>query len=295
LLRYLAQGAATSDEAAADLGFEPLACRKVMAALSALGLLRRDADGFRVVDDLVPLFAEGEGDIAPFLEHLRNMSMSWGEHLQGWLETGEWPSTPRTREQVAVFGSAMRAIGSHTARLVAGAMDLRGVERLLDLGGGLGHMARALCDAAGPTCVATVVDHPEVATAGAASVLGTPWEDRLHFVGGDYADETAGGGYDLVLLANVLHQEQPPRTAAMLANAAAAAAAGGRVAVLDFAIDEGRCGHRMGTLFAVNMKAFGDTWTESEIRGWMLDAGLEAIARIDLGPDRWLIQGRRPG
>jgi hypothetical protein len=42
------------------------------------------------------------------------------------------------------------------------------------------------------------------------------------------------------------------------------------------------------------MRSFGDTHTEPTIRSWMEAAGLNAITRTDLDPDRWLIVGRKP-
>jgi hypothetical protein len=69
-------------------------------------------------------------------------------------------------------------------------------------------------------------------------------------------------------------------------------APGGRVAVVDFRIDEHRREHVMGCLFAINMRSFGDTHTEPDIRGWLEGAGLGTVDRIDLDGDRWLIVGR---
>jgi hypothetical protein len=37
------------------------------------------------------------------------------------------------------------------------------------------------------------------------------------------------------------------------------------------------------------------TSTEPTIRGWMEAAGLGEITRTNLGPDHWLIVGRKPG
>lgn len=50
----------------------------------------------------------------------------------------------------------------------------------------------------------------------------------------------------------------------------------------------------IGDVFAVNMRSFGDTYTESEIRGWMKEAGLELLPTKRLAPAHWLITGRRP-
>jgi hypothetical protein len=115
----------------------------------------------------------------------------------------------------------------------------------------------------------------------------------IEWIGGDYHETDPGSGYDFVLLANVLHQELAPQAAELVRRAAAALAPGGRVVVIDFAIDDAKQEHPFGTLFAINMRSFGDTWSEPEIRGWMEDAGLSDIERADLGTDRWIITGRK--
>ena len=62
--------------------------------------------------------------------------------------------------------------------------------------------------------------------------------------------------------------------------------------VVDFAIDDEQRQHLLGALFAINMRSFGDTWSEADIRRWMAEAGLDDAERINLGPDRWIISGR---
>ena len=64
--------------------------------------------------------------------------------------------------------------------------------------------------------------------------------------------------------------------------------------VRSLAIDDERRQHVLGTLFAINMRSFGDTWNEPTIRGWMEAAGLERVDHAALGPDRWIISGHKP-
>jgi SAM-dependent methyltransferase len=187
----------------------------------------------------------------------------------------------------------MRAMGSQLARWVADELDLDGVERMLDVGGGFGHYALAMCRAR-PGLEATVLDTPQVAEMAPAEYADTQYAQRIRFVGGDYLSSDYGSDYDLVLLANVLHQEAADCAAEMVRRSAAALAPGGRVVVLDFAIDDAQRGSVIGALFAINMRSFGDTHTEPAIRGWMEAAGLERVERHDLGHFRWLISGYRP-
>ena len=164
---------------------------------------------------------------------------------------------------------------------------------MLDVGGGFGQYSRALCGR-DQQLHATVLDTPEVAKLAVAELAGGPFADRIEFLPGDYLITDYGAGYDLALFANVLHQELADDAAEMVRRGAAALAPGGKVVVVDFAIDDAQHEHVFGALFAINMRSFGDTWPEPTIRGWMEAAGLGEIERTDLGPDRWIIQGRKP-
>lgn len=294
ILRLLAERPVTPETAAAELGLDPLATGKVVRALAALGIADADGDHYRAARQLAPHFLSGDHDIVPFLEHSHAMYERWGETLEPWLRGEEWPVAQRTPEETARFGAAMRAMGAQMARRVASTLDLDGASTMLDVGGGWGHFAKALC-AANAQLSAVVLDTPAVVERAAAELEGSGFEDRIAFFAGDYLETDYGAGFDLVLLANILHQETADRAGELVRRAADAVAPGGRVVVVDFAIDDDRRSHLLGALFAINMRSFGDTWTEARIRGWMADAGLESFERTDLGPDRWILTGTRPG
>ena len=289
LLRRLAQAETTPDQAAEELGLDPLATGKLMRALTALGLLEASGSAYRAVEPLRPHFLPGPDELSPFVDHLHELYDRWGATLEGWVRGEPPPSRQRSPEATRRFGEAMQAMGAHVSKQVASSLDLDGVERVLDVGGGFGHYAKALCRV-NPDLTATVLDHPEVAAIGRA---GTEFEGRIDFVGGDYLEDDYGTGYDLVLLANVLHQEPAEQAAGLVRKAAASLAPGGRVAVVDFSIDDEQRDHVFGALFAINMKSFGDTYPEPVIRRWMEEAGLIEVVRTDLSDYRWLITGRR--
>jgi len=294
ILGLLAERPADPDEVATKLDLDPLATAKIVRALCAQGLLEAEGERYRMVEALRPFFTPGPGDFSAFLEHSHSMYDRWGENLEPWLRGEEWSTAARTPEEIARFGAAMQAMGSRIARRVAGALDLEGVSTMLDVGGGWGQFAKAMCEIR-PELQATVLDIPQVAEAAPESILGTEFEGRISWIGGDYLETGYGAGYDLVLLANILHQELAPRAAEIIRRAAAALAPNGRVVVVDFAIDDQKRDHVLGALFAVNMRSFGDTWSEPELRSWMEDAGLVDVERTDIGPDRWVISGHKLG
>lgn len=294
ILDVLAERPTTSEDLASELGLDPPATGKVVRALCAQGLVEPTDDGrYRLTAGLRPHFGGDDDDLGPFVDHIHRMYEQWGANLEPWLRGEEWSTGPRSLEDAARFGAAMRAMGAQIATRVAAAIDLEGVESMLDVGGGWGQYSRAFRNLR-PEIRATVLDIPQVAEQAPASIAGTDHEGKITWLAGDYLSSDLGAGYDLVLLANILHQELAPDAAELVRRAAAATAPGGRVAVVDFAIDDAKREHWFGVLFAINMRSFGDTWSEPEIRGWMENAGLVDLRRTDIGPDRWLITGSRP-
>jgi predicted O-methyltransferase YrrM len=293
ILRLLAEKDCTTDEMASELDLDTLATGKVVRALSALGIATADGERYRAAAGLREHFLPGDRDVVPFLEHSHAMYERWGATLEPWLCGHDWPVAERTPEETRRFGAAMRAMGGQTARRVAEAMDLEGVDRMLDVGGGWGHFAQAMCRAR-PQLRATVLDRPEVVERAQIELAESEFSESIQFLPGDYLQTDYGAGYDLVLIANVLHQETASRASELVRRGARALAPNGRVTVVDFAIDDERREHLLGTLFAINMRSFGDTWTEPDIQRWMEVSGLVDIERTDVGPDRWIISGRKP-
>lgn len=294
LLTRLAECPATPADVASDLDLDRLATAKVVRALTALGILKADGDTYRVVDSLAPLLRSSPFEITPFIEHSHSMYDSWGDNLEPWLRGEPWGTGERDPEQLRRFGAAMRAMGSQIAQRFAERLEIGEARRMLDLGGGFGQYSAAMC-ARHPDLHSTVLDTPPVVELARIELADTELDGRIDFIGGDYLSTDVGGEYDLVLLANILHQETTPRAEDLVRRAVAALGPGGHVAVVDFQIDEHQREHPFGTLFAINMRSFGDTYTEPTIRGWMEAAGLCEISRTDLDPDRWLIVGRKIG
>jgi SAM-dependent methyltransferase len=292
ILRRLSEGPATEAQVAEELGLDPLAAGKVVRALHALAIVEADGDSYRVIESLARHLVPGADDITPMLMHSHSMYESWGANLEPWLRGEPWETRPRDDDQVAAFGAAMQAIGSYVAKQVAELLDLSGARAMLDVGGGFGQYSRALCRV-NPGLRAKVLDIPPVAEMARLEAAQGEFADRIEWLPGDYLETDYGSGYDLVLFANVLHQEGADRAAEMIGRGAAALNSGGRVVVVDFAIDDSQREHLQGCLFAINMRSFGDTYPEATIRGWMESAGLGGVERIDIDPVRWLIVGKK--
>ncbi len=220
ILRLLAERPVTPETVASELGLDPLATGKVMRALAALGIADADGDTYRAARHLAPNFLSGDHDVVPFLEHSHAMYERWGETLEPWLRGEDWPVARRTPEETARFGAAMRAMGAQMARRVAASLEPR----------------RGLADARrgrrlGPLRKSPVRDESAPLGRGprqpcrcreSGHRAGGEWFRGPHRASsaGDYLETAYGSGFDLVLLANILHQETADRARELVRRAA---------------------------------------------------------------------------
>lgn len=128
----------------------------------------------------------------------------------------------------------LRSYARHDYPVVALALDLRGDERILDAGGGLGAFAEMVQEAY-PRAQVTVLDRPEVVEQGRSLAAQT---GRLEWHVADLF-EPWGIEADAVLLSRVLHDWDDAGARRILSRARAALPIGGRVFVIEMLIPEG--------------------------------------------------------
>jgi 2-hydroxy-4-(methylsulfanyl)butanoate S-methyltransferase len=293
VLRELADGA-TIAQISDRLDLDPLATGKLVRALASLGVVLFDGNTYSIVPELAPHFRAGAKDLTPYIEHSHRMYEEWGTNLEKWLKGENWPTRSRNTANVRNFGDAMQAMSTLMAGKVVDALQLDSTKKILDVGGSIGGYARAYCRA-NPELRAFVLDVPEVANYGREVIDTTEYSDRIEFISGDYFEADWGREYDLVQIANILHMETPQRAAGLIKRAQKALVVGGRIVIVDFIIDDQQENRPIGALFAINMRSFGDTYTEPTISNWMHAAGLVDIQRIDISSTHWIITGQKAG
>ena len=292
----------TITELAAKIKGDARATGMLATALTALNLLERKGDQVTATPPARRyLSARSDDYYGFFIRHAADIMHHW-VNLARAVRTGASvaevspPDTYDEREREN-FLMGMFNIARQQADIVAGALDLSGRHRLLDLGGGPGTYAIYFCRRY-PELSATIFDRPTTAKFAQGTVERYGLAARVDFVGGDFLTSELPRGYDAVWLSQVLHGENPAEAAGLIERAAGTLNPGGLLCVQEFIIDDDRRGPVQPALFALNMLVQtpgGQAYTESEISAMMARAGAAGIRRIkaDLPPGCGIMVGEK--
>jgi len=297
----------TAGEVAAALGGNLRGTEILLDALAALEIIEKAGDVYRNRPLYEPHLTSGEGPahFLGLLRHRNRMFRTWafleervrGEPLPDALRDRAILTDPRTNE---AFILAMWAGGVRNAPLVADHVDLSGVRRLADLGGGPGHYLAEFARRS-PRIEPYLIDLPLTLQVARRVLAETEVFPRIHFVEWDFytAEPPAGlAAFDLVYLSSVLHSESPEKNRVLLQRIFPLVVPGGRVIVQENVVEPGRTSPPEAALFAVNMLAStpaGRTYTEGEVLAWGEAAGFVREPGERLSGRSYLIRMRRPG
>ncbi len=289
----------TAAEAAAALRTDPRATELLLNALAALRLVTKSGDRFANDPSAGALLAASSPSCgAAGLRHHAHLWKTWSA-LTDVVRTGQ-PARREPDRPVAEYHDFVRAMYDFAwerAQLLAKALDLSTARRMLDLGGGPASYAIA-CARRNPGLQAVVFDRPPALDVAREIVAKHGAEGQVTLQPGDFLTDAIGGGYDLVLVSQILHSYDAAQGRAILKKAADALVPGGRLVVQEFLLEEDRTSPPPSALFAINMLVNtegGRTYTWREIEAWLAEAGLTGVARLAFPPPGGVIVGTKAG
>lgn len=275
------------DELADKAGAEPEALYRVMRALASLGVFTETAHR---TFGLTPLAATLRTDAAGSMREqaryfgLRERQRAFIE-LTHTVRTGEpafehlygstwWSHLAANPGQAAMFNDAMGDVAREVHAAAIEAYDLSGVRRLVDIGGGHGHLvARILRHY--PDMSAAVLDQPRVVAD--SMPAGADVAARMEWISGDFF-ECVPEGADAYVLSWILHDWSDADAARILTNVRNAMKPGGIVIIIDTIIPDGDTPSH-GKLVDIVMLALlhGRERTEREFSVLLESAGLRHV------------------
>jgi len=287
---------AGSEEIAGRLELDPRATDILLNALSAMGLLNKK-NGLFSNSEMAAAFLSGESfrDSRAALMHRIHQFDSWSrlsEVVRNGSPSGFVKMQDRQKQWTETFIAAMHRNGSYRARKIAKILDLDGIERMLDLGGGSGAYSIAFAQVA-PGLKSVVFDIPNVTPITQRYILQAGLSDRIITADGDMHCDDYGSGFDMVFISAICHMNSPEENIEIFHRSALALKTGGRIVVGDFIMNEDKVSPLTGSLFAVNMlvatKA-GNSYSYKEYSDWLTACGFDKIRRIDIAAPAGLIE-----
>jgi hypothetical protein len=236
----IAAGTRGSAALAADADLDPVALRRLLAALADAGVLRQaGADEF---------------ELSPMGEYLRTdvpgsvhgSAVLYGteiyqsfDGLLATLRTGQPAFTDRfgqpfyeylnAKPEVAASFNAAMSVAPEPPPPEASLFD--GVGTVVDVGGGEGGLLAELLGSR-PELQGVLVELPEAAALARGRLAEAEVLDRVRIVAGSFFDQLPAGG-DLYVLRRVLHNWNDENVGRVLARVRAAMPDGGRLLVLE--------------------------------------------------------------
>lgn len=287
-----------SSEVAAKLGTSARHTDRLMNALCAIGLLKKIGNRFRNTQLSLKYLVRGSPRFMKGIMHNVNMWDAWSG-LTKTVRSGRPAAGQSINERgkgwLEPFIAAMHERAVKNASTIVRPLDLSNVSKVLDVGGGSGAYAMAFVRA-GKQAIATVFDLPSVAPITKSYIKKEGLLNKIKIISGDYNADDLGNNYDLVFLSAIIHSNSFRQNKILMRKCAHALRGNGQIVIQDFIMDEDRVDPPFGAFFSLNMLVAtdsGDTYTESEVRGWLKEAGFTDIKREDTKFGTSLIIGRK--
>ena len=284
--------AITAAQLALELKSETGALERLLDGCTGLGLLEKSGSEYRntAAADVYLRRDSPETLTGYILYSDRALYRLWGD-----LDSAVREGTPRwvssfggkdelfanffaTEESKREFLSGMNGMGLLSSPAVVAAFDLNGFRRLVDLGGGTGHLAVAAADRY-PCLRAAVFELAEV-----SAITRDYVDGRVEVLTGDFFSDPLPGA-DLYSMGQILHDWTEAKIVMLLRKIGDALPAGGGLLIAEKLLDETKTGPVRALMQSLNMLVCteGRERTLSEYSALLLEAG---FSRVD---------GRRTG
>jgi hypothetical protein len=295
----------STDELARATGAHPRALYRLLRATASVGVFAEDEAGrFHLTPLAEPLRSDAPDSLRHFAVF---MGANWHWPVWGGLpdsvRTGQpafeqihgqayFDYLPQHPEQAQVFNDAMTSLSISVSAAVVAAYDFAGIKKLVDIGGGHGHLLAAILEKY-PQMSGVIADTPSV-IAGAQEAIGARGlSHRCAAVGIDFFAEVPAGG-DAYIMKHIIHDWDDERALMIIRNCHQAMAENGRLLVVEMVIPEGNA-PSPGKFLDLEMLLFMRSFerTEAEYRALFEEAGFK-LTRIVPTPSPYsVIEGVR--
>lgn len=293
---HIGEDVTAVDVVAAASGAEAGPLDRVLRLLASIGIFERRSGGYAHTDASRLLRSDAPGSMRGFARMMNLPIVNEAfTHLEHAVRTGEpavklveprgfWAYFGEHPEQARIFGEAMQAKAAADIASVLGAYDFRRFETVADIGGGLGHMLRAILLAV-PTANGILYDLPEVIASLPAST------ERLTPVAGDFFRDALPRA-DAYILMEVLHDWTDEDCVRILSAVRRAAPPAARLVVIEGIVSQAGNDPRVNTLDVLMLGITGGRErTEAELDRLFAESGFQLTSVVSTAGPMKVVEG----
>jgi acetylserotonin O-methyltransferase len=286
------RGPASAERLAVELGAQSEPLERLLDACVGLGLLgRRDGLYRNEAEASAYLCAHSPNTLAGYILYSDKILFQLWGHLENGIRTGEpqWKEAFhldgnifdhffRTDEDMQAFLKGMHGLGTLSSPPVVAAFELSPFKKLIDLGGGTGHLAMAACEQYSDLC-AILFDLPRVVDSVRAQLSSCAVGSRIDCVGGDFFVPSQLPDGDLFALGRILHDWPDEKCGALLGAIYERLPRGGAILLAEKLLREDKTGPVSAQLQSLNMLVCteGKERSLSEFRALLEAAGFVGV------------------
>jgi SAM-dependent methyltransferase len=280
-------------EVAQKIELSPKGVMRLLNALTGMGMAVKAEGRYKLAEEWAPFLTRGgEHTAQQWIRLSSDLMPAWME-LPKFIETGK--SVKSIMEMLGndphdmrAFIDAMHLKGLKATWMIARELPIGDYSNMLDLGGGPGTYSLEWAKLHSHL-KATVFDIAPVLEVAKLYINDYDLADRANTLAGDFHKDEIGKGYDLILMANILHMYDDEFGKALVKKVADALEPGGRIIINGFCTDENETAPLQDTLFSLNMGLLTDSGKAHpmpEMITWLEQAGLTEIKsfRIEAMP-----------
>ena len=243
LAELLSYGPQTPGKLAKATGADEQALRRLLTALSTIGICSRTSEDSYALTDLGACLDSSAAHSVKGWAILETelLSKSWSGMLES-VMTGKTAAQlqgvddsfdlmGRTPELVDKFNAAMVELTRLVTPSVLQSYDFGGISHLMDVGGGSGELLGAIAQQ-NRKLRGTVFDLPRCAEAASRHLQQIGVSDRVEFVAGDFFKSVPAIA-DAIILKSIIHDWNDARSISILRNCREALPGGGKLLLVE--------------------------------------------------------------